>query len=70
MTTITKRYCDRPGCGKEIAVPVKPATVYIRVPPLADLGTVTWDLCEPCMTELREARIDADFAFGDRLRPT
>ena len=61
--------CDRPGCGIEFAAPSSPATVWIRFPPVGNLGDTVWDLCPRCAEELRDARVNADLAFGDRLRP-
>lgn len=66
---ITTTRCDRPGCEIEFTGKGTTESVWIRVPPLADLGRWNWDLCDRCAEELRRSRIDADLAFGDRLRP-
>lgn len=69
MAKISLTRCDRPGCGIEFTGKSTSASVTIRRPPLGDIGPVDWDLCDKCAEELRRARIDADLAFGDRMRP-
>lgn len=68
MSKRTLTRCDRPGCESEFTGDGAVVDVRVRLPPLGEIGTVTWDLCDRCVAELRRDRLDTDLAFGDRLR--
>lgn len=68
MGRTTRYYCDRPGCVNFADHPLHVTSVFVREPPVGDLGTQVWDLCASCYNELEHARIQTELNFGDRLR--